>query len=135
MGIVEIQMRRTMLDRWLVPVRHALGVEASTRAWEAGRTTPLEQAVELLALADAGPPAPRRARPPMESVQPVTVLSPREQQVAALLVRNLSNRQIADRLVITERTFAAHIEHILDKLGFGSRHQIGAWATERNLLS
>ena len=55
--------------------------------------------------------------------------------MAALLVRNLSNRQIADHLVITERTVAAHVEHILDKLGFASRHRIGAWAAERNLLS
>ena len=62
--------------------------------------------------------APRsRNRPPIPSVQQVTVLSPREQQVAALPARNLSNRQIAGQLVITERTVAAHIEHILDKLG------------------
>jgi regulatory LuxR family protein len=32
------------------------------------------------------------------------------------------------KLVITERTVAAHIEHILNKLGFASRHQVGAWA-------
>ena len=38
------------------------------------------------------------------------------------------NREIAVRLVITERTAAAHIEHILDKLSFSSRTQIGVWA-------
>ncbi len=45
----------------------------------------------------------------------------------------LTNRQIAERLVITERTVAAHIEHILNKLGFASRHQVATWAVEHNL--
>ena len=63
------------------------------------------------------------------------MLSPREQQVAALLAEHLSNRQIASRLVITERTVAAHVEHILDKLGVASRHQAGAWAAEHGLVA
>ena len=43
--------------------------------------------------------------------------------------------QIADRLVITPRAAAAHVEHILDKLGAGSRTQIGVWIAERGLLT
>ena len=65
--------------------------------------------------------------------QQVARLSPREREVAALLAHGLSNRHIAQRLVVTERTVAAHIEHILDKLGFASRHQVGAWADEHGL--
>jgi DNA-binding NarL/FixJ family response regulator len=61
-------------------------------------------------------------------------LTPREQEVAALLARGLSNRQIAERLVITDLTVAAHVEHILDKLSFASRTQIGVWAAERGLV-
>jgi len=53
--------------------------------------------------------------------------------VAALLALGLTNRQIAQRLVVTERTVGAHVEHILDKLGFASRHQVGAWADEHGL--
>ncbi len=53
--------------------------------------------------------------------------------MAALLALGLSNRQIAQRLVVTERTVAAHIEHLLNKLGFASRHQVGAWADEHGL--
>jgi predicted ATPase len=45
----------------------------------------------------------------------------------------LTNRQIAERLEVTERTVAAHIEHILDRLGFASRHQVAPWATENGL--
>jgi non-specific serine/threonine protein kinase len=127
-------MRRAMLDDWLVPLQPGLG-EGSTRlAWEAGQNLSTDQAVEL-ALATTEAPTTRAERPSSRSGQRVTGLSPREREVAALLAHGLSNRQIAERLVITERTVAAHIEHILDKLGFASRHQIGAWVTEHGLLS
>jgi len=67
------------------------------------------------------------------SEQQRTVLSPREQEVAALLADGLSNRQIAQRLVITERTVKAHVEHSLNKLGYASRAQIAVWAAEHGL--
>jgi non-specific serine/threonine protein kinase len=50
--------------------------------------------------------------------------------VAGLIGHGLSNRQIAERLVITQRTVAAHIEHILEKLEFRSRLQVGLWAAQ-----
>ena len=58
----------------------------------------------------------------------------REQEVAGLIARGLTNRQIGETLVITEGTAASHVVHILDKLGFGSRAQIAIWAAERGLL-
>src|SRR5688572_1014654 len=61
-------------------------------------------------------------------------LTPRERDVAALVARGLTNRQIAAALVISERTAMKHVEHILDKLGFHSRVQVAAWAVERGLL-
>ena len=60
-------------------------------------------------------------------------LTPRERDVAALIAGGLSNKQIARQLVITERTVASHVEHILDKLGFASRTQIGIWAVGHQL--
>jgi DNA-binding NarL/FixJ family response regulator len=54
-------------------------------------------------------------------------LTQRQHAVALLVGQGSTNRQIAERLVITERTAGAHIEHILDKLGFSSRTQIGVW--------
>jgi class 3 adenylate cyclase/HAMP domain-containing protein len=60
-------------------------------------------------------------------------LTAREREVAALVARGLTNRQIAEELVIGERTVAAHIEHILTKLDFGSRTQVGVWAAEHGL--
>ena len=61
-------------------------------------------------------------------------LSVREREVAALIARGRTNRQIAEELVIAERTVAAHVEHIMTKLDFASRTQIGVWAAERGLL-
>ena len=60
-------------------------------------------------------------------------ISQREREVAALIARGYSNRDIAGALVITEGTAANHVEHILTKLGFTSRAQVAAWATEHSL--
>ena len=60
-----------------------------------------------------------------ESAQPVVPdrfgLSPREREVLALLAEGRTNREIADRLFISEKTASVHVTHILDKLGVSSR--------------
>ena len=48
-------------------------------------------------------------------------------QVAALVAEGLSNRAIAQRLVVSQRTVEGHVARILAKLGFSSRAQIAAW--------
>jgi non-specific serine/threonine protein kinase len=65
---------------------------------------------------------------------PTDPLTPREREVAVLLGQGLSNREIAEALVITDGTAGIHVTHILDKLGFRSRAQVAAWAVERGLL-
>ena len=60
-----------------------------------------------------------------------TTLTRRERQVAELVAEGLTNRAIADKLVISQRTAQGHVEHILSKLGFTSRTQIAAWVIER----
>ncbi|WP_101787960.1 helix-turn-helix transcriptional regulator [Nonomuraea indica] len=57
-------------------------------------------------------------------------LTAREQEIAALLTRGLSNRAIAEELVISPATVARHIANIMDKLGHTSRAQIAVWAAE-----
>jgi predicted ATPase/DNA-binding CsgD family transcriptional regulator len=54
-------------------------------------------------------------------------LAKREVEVAVLVAKGLSNKQIAARLFISERTVATHVGHILNKLGFNSRAQIAGW--------
>jgi len=58
------------------------------------------------------------------------VLSAREREVAALVATGISNRAIAEALVITESTAQVHLKHILSKLGFRSRAQIAVWAAQ-----
>jgi DNA-binding CsgD family transcriptional regulator len=55
-------------------------------------------------------------------------LTRRERQIAALVARGLTNRQIADLLHVAERTAENHVQHILTKLGCQNRTQIAAWA-------
>jgi DNA-binding NarL/FixJ family response regulator len=53
----------------------------------------------------------------------VTALTDREREVLILVARGLSNQQIADALVISERTARTHVSNILGKLGVSSRTQ------------
>ena len=53
--------------------------------------------------------------------------------MAGLIVRARTNREIAEALVLSERTVETHVENILAKLGLSSRREIAAWAIEHNL--
>ena len=55
-------------------------------------------------------------------------LSPREVEVARLVARGLTNKQIGEALFVSERTAENHVQHILVKLGFSNRSQIAAWS-------
>jgi non-specific serine/threonine protein kinase len=57
-------------------------------------------------------------------------LTRRERQVAELITHGLSNREIATRLVISQRTAESHVEHILTKLGCATRTQIAVWVAQ-----
>ena len=59
-------------------------------------------------------------------------VTPRQLEVAHLVAQGLSNRQIADELVITERSAESHVERIRARLGFRSRAQIAAWYVAAN---
>jgi DNA-binding CsgD family transcriptional regulator/tetratricopeptide (TPR) repeat protein len=54
-------------------------------------------------------------------------LTRREREVAVLVGQGLTNRAIAGRLHLSERTAANHVQHILDKLDLNNRAEIGAW--------
>ncbi len=56
-----------------------------------------------------------------------TGLTPRQTEVAALVADGLTNRELAERLGITERSAESHVERIRLRLGFRSRAQVAAW--------
>jgi len=68
-----------------------------------------------------------RARLPAATDSP---LSPRELEVARLVARGLTNKQIGETLFVSERTAENHVQHILVKLGFSNRSQIAAWTRD-----
>lgn len=64
---------------------------------------------------------------------PASPVTARELDVARLVAKGLTNRQIAEALVISDRTARNHVQHTLTKLGFSTRAQIAAWATAQEL--
>ena len=62
-------------------------------------------------------------------------LTRRERDVAVMVAGGMSSRQIAGKLVLSERTVEGHIERLMNKLDFHSRAQIAAWAVASGLAS
>ena len=85
---------------------------------------------------DQKPRAPQAPKPeaPVLLGSPIA-LTRREQEIAALVAQGLSNKQIAAKLIASERTAEYHILNILNKLGFNSRTQIASWATAHQPLA
>jgi predicted ATPase/DNA-binding SARP family transcriptional activator/DNA-binding CsgD family transcriptional regulator len=110
-----------------------LGDEAWQEVLAEGRAMSLEEAAEY-ALAkeefDRPTTSVQEQIPPGE---PIVELTPRENEIAALVARGLTNRQVAQELSISERTAGNHVAKILRKLRLRSRAQIGGWAAERQL--
>jgi DNA-binding NarL/FixJ family response regulator len=125
------------VGRRLQVARQTLGEGAFDALWEAGRALSLEEAVaealeiELEQPAQAAASVTRGATPPGNDHP----LSPRERDVAVLVAQGLTNRGIAERLIITEGTAGVHVVHVLNQLGLRSRAQIAAWAVEHGLAA
>jgi predicted ATPase/DNA-binding CsgD family transcriptional regulator len=64
-----------------------------------------------------------------------SLLSRREREVVTLVAGGLTNKQIADRLFIAERTAEGHVERIRNKLGFRSRTEVATWAVEHGMTA
>jgi non-specific serine/threonine protein kinase len=114
-------------ERWLSSVREALRPEEVGTLWRAAQALSLDQV-----LAEAMQPQPTD-RGPVPRAD--AILSAREREVAALVAQGLTNRDIAERLVVSERTAENHVQHVLNRLGLRSRAQVAAWAVQNGLLA
>ena len=151
---------RAISDSQLGPARYALGKAGVAAALAAGLDLPFERAVDE-ALAWLGPPTRRAdgAQPGAEDVGlgrlgqgsqatlprsgPVVPeervrtspgsLTKREREVAVLLARGCTNRQIAGVLVISERTAGTYVQRVMNRLGLHNRAQVAVWAVEHGL--
>lgn len=124
-GSISPMLGRISDDHARIPGREALGEAEWEKVVSDGAAFTLEQAVAF-ALSDKKP---SRGRLPNDRLIPE--LTRRENEIAGLVADGLGNKEIATRLVISQRTAETHVEHILSKLGFTSRTQIASWIAER----
>jgi DNA-binding CsgD family transcriptional regulator len=120
-------------ERTSAAIQAALAAHPAAPSWlAAGRSLSFERAVEE-ALQEAA------AEPETAGTELLTAgaeaLTPREREVASLVARGHTNRQIAAHLVIAERTAMRHVENVMAKLGVHSRAEVAAWAAQQGLLA
>jgi NarL family two-component system response regulator LiaR len=72
--------------------------------------------------------APRPGEPPVDQ------LTPREMDVLRLVAKGMSNKEIADKLIISEKTTKTHISNILSKLHLADRTQVAIYALRKRLV-
>jgi non-specific serine/threonine protein kinase len=106
-------------------VRSRLGAEQFAVAWSEGKAMDLEQAVEY-ALSKEEPRTTDPVREGSSIRATRTALTRREREIATFVAREMTNRQIAEELVLSEHTVATHVRRILKKLDLRSRAQIAA---------
>lgn len=133
---------RRLCDEIGLPFSRLAEVEPTARKAIAGHLKPAKYLTEggRLALLDALKLALDVAETPSQFVSrrtarrdPVTGLTQREGEVVQLIAGGLSNREIASKLFITERSAEGHVERIRNKLDVRSRSQIAVWAEQHGL--
>ncbi|MDA3630394.1 LuxR C-terminal-related transcriptional regulator [Saccharopolyspora oryzae] len=108
-------------DEHQAQTRTALGEEAFQEAFDRGRQLSVQHIIDF-ALETK-----RHARTRTdENVHPMP-LTRRERQIAELVAQGNTNKEIAENLVIAQRTVEGHVQNILTKLDFSSRAQIAGW--------
>jgi predicted ATPase/DNA-binding SARP family transcriptional activator/DNA-binding CsgD family transcriptional regulator len=132
-GIALSSGERALHEPHLATARSQLGEPAWEEALAEGRAMSLEEAAEYALAKETEPAAPTYASQEGPSAdQPPVALTPREKEVGILVARELTNRQIASELTLSEHTVATHIRNILKRLGLRSRTQIAAYFTEQH---
>jgi predicted ATPase/DNA-binding CsgD family transcriptional regulator/Tfp pilus assembly protein PilF len=129
---------RSRLDGLLEPAGRQLGEAATAELIAEGAAMSAHEAVRFAAGSGGGVPVGHGAQlavppqaPALAAADPAAALTARELEIAGLIARGLSNRGIADELVISPATAARHVANIFSKLGFSSRAQLAAWAAQR----
>jgi predicted ATPase/DNA-binding CsgD family transcriptional regulator len=121
-GVRLIWILEPLLSKAREAVSASLGVSGFETELETGRRMSREEAIAyaLGKKRQTEHVGPARKRGTM-------LLGRREQEVAALVAEGLSNKEIASRLFLSERTVESHVSHILNRLGLSSRVQIASW--------
>ena len=132
-GTAFSPMEQRVYEPYMAAARDQVEDAAWETAWSEGRAMDTDEAIEYALSEEEGtpstPPAPRQ-RVDDESA----LLTRREEEVAALVARGLTNRLIASEISLSEHTVANHVARILRKLGLDSRSQLTAWVLEQRTL-
>jgi DNA-binding CsgD family transcriptional regulator len=116
---------------YLVMARSQLDEASWRAAWAEGRAMSMDQAIDY-ALSEEKPTSPISPAPERPSADEAPHLTRREREVAALVARGFTSRQIASKLVLSERTVDNHVANILKKFSLHSREQIAARMAEQS---
>jgi non-specific serine/threonine protein kinase len=131
MGAAPSPTETARLGRYLEIAKHRIGERAYAELWRDAQSEPLDETLKLVheLLHTVGEAPLRPAGAGLGDA-----LSEREREVAILVTRGYSNREIAEALVISLKTAEAHIHHVLNKLGLSNRVQIATWGARRGLI-
>ena len=123
-------------ERIIARVRPALDDATFLAAWNQGRTMTMQQVVECARAIELAPMTTSAQVSPSRQAAKDKFggLTEREREVAAHIAQGQSNREIAEALVVSERTVETHVTNILNKLGFTNRAEIRKWAVEKGLV-
>jgi non-specific serine/threonine protein kinase len=120
-----IELFRAQHERSQSIAVRGLGLKSFEAAFARGRSMTISEAV---AFAEEDKQRPKPA--PVAETEPHTGLTRRELEIARLVADDLTNKQIAARLFLSQRTVDTHITNILNKLGLGSRVQLSRWIAD-----
>lgn len=128
---------REQQERYAAQVYQHLPADRAVRNWAEGRALSYDQAIEL-ALVPVGPAG--GSEPDLfEPKDPATGrpggLTDRELEIVQLTAAGLSDREIAERLVISRYTVASHLRNIYAKLELPSRSRLAAWAFQQGIAN
>lgn len=125
---IEAQRRRVLARQGRRAEADAVAATARGIISElAGEIPDASLRTRFLERAGAQLPSTRELTPLQAAKYAFGGLSAREREVAVLIGQGKSNREIAEALVLGERTVHSHVSHILQKLDFSTRAQIAAW--------
>jgi predicted ATPase/DNA-binding CsgD family transcriptional regulator len=139
LGVPMAPYRRRGHEAAAAGARARFGEARFAHAWAAGRAMTTDEAIAFALSSRRPSGTPDKTADESGAAPPGagkgSPLSPRERQVAALIGRGLTSREIAAALIVSEKTVDAHADHIRQKLGLRSRAEIAVWAATQGLTS
>ena len=132
LGAEPYPAEQLLLHRWRTSARQALNARAYREAEQTGASAALDSLIAVALDPEAAPGSVEGKSPRSQSDanlrQDEDVLTARERQVTALIGRGLTNRELAERLGVTEGTARVHVGRVLAKLQLHSRATLATWA-------